>query len=91
MREKVKKYLSVIISLLLVLSVFGGELSARDAQAKTVNRVFKGKSICHFNHFCRRLWSRQCRQLSFFHRTSLLTAPSLRTDPSALQAHSTSS
>ena len=41
MRERVKKYLSVIISLLLVLSVFGGELSARDAQAKTVNRVFK--------------------------------------------------
>jgi hypothetical protein len=40
MRERVKKYLSVIISLLLVLSVFGGELSARDAQAKTVNRVF---------------------------------------------------
>ena len=44
MRERVKKYLSVIISLLLVLSVFGGELSARDAQAKTVNRVFKGRN-----------------------------------------------
>lgn len=36
MRERVKKYLSVIISLLLVLSVFGGELSARDAHGKTV-------------------------------------------------------
>ena len=44
MRERVKKYLYVIISLLLVLSVFGGELSARDAQAKTVNRVFKGRN-----------------------------------------------
>ena len=44
MRERVKKYLSVIISLLLVLSVFGGELSARDAQAKTVNRVFRGRN-----------------------------------------------
>ena len=60
-------------------------------QLRSHNVLHSVQSICHFNHFCCCLWSRQCRQLSFFHRTSLLTAPSLRTDPSALQVHSTSS